>query len=986
MVSIAEVEALSANIRRCVTSLEDSDKITRREAAGRLGEAIGIGKDGNKVDNHLLDTLTADEAICLLAPLDAPVAALLSDPSEKSRDLAVSLLRRKVSVLYGFLRDQEAVVGKSESQVHTKEDKEAAQTAVDKLVPYLMPHLLARLVSEETKHAGGETRREPSEEIRLHLYRLVQDIIQAISQRCLMLSMADFVHLLGMGGMLDRYPEIKRLSCELVSVMGSRLEHRLRPVAVQLLRPLDAGCLHHQHSKIRAAAVKALGVAAMYGACDENSGASASVASNVNSEVNKGGIDVVIALMDSICIEEQSGTVRLVCCEVVGQWLMKMVDRYTYTPKLLPYLLLFRTDAVEEIAECADVYLSACGEQYIRENEEELKDKVNFGLGRVKYLVSSGNNISDSAEGDRRDALGVQLMVQQALPKMLPQVLKQLDDWAAVRRKAAAAMLHEIIFFSGDHFAGHVESILDSICLRCVDEEPQVAQMTMQVAGMIGGRVQFDIILPLTLQRIEHRLTQSATRVAALILLHEVIMGLHERKDNQSNEDAVMVLLRLIPQILAAVGNPDVLDPAYPQACNLILNIIWAILSQCTTSEHAAELQQYSLQVHQIIIRVLACKRGDEKARGKSRYLFEILASKTNPDAADSKEAFLALNRRHFTLLHSSLAQTAPHWTRHSEERFVYDAVLDLAGPVVGEHLGEIVPVIESLTEPERDVELRLGVLMTLIKLLIDDNDGGCNEPTTAMNATSTASQTVNSTDELQLYLSRIIVQILLPNTVWRAGRTAAAVRLVSLSALWALLKASDIMALEELIVQTVPGPSTEKPTSTVLAELTRHLQSTMDDGNQHVRMLSVRMLTIVLEKLADMEQPGDEITSTEKARERADFLHSLYPDLCKRMDDSSDKIRSETARCLEAMFVALPADYPKDLYRAHLEYCWKPLLIHLDDSNETVRRAVLAAVLSGVAKSPELLQSMATDNLRIARHRGEFEVVLAACKKAINE
>ena len=89
------------------------------------------------------------------------------------------------------------------------------------------------------------------------------------------------------------------------------------------------------------------------------------------------------------------------------------------------------------------------------------------------------------------------------------------------------------------------------------------------------------------------------------------------------------------------------------------------------------------------------------------------------------------------------------------------------------------------------------------------------------------------------------------------------------------------------------------------------------------------------------------------------EVLHSLYPGLLKRMDDSSDEIRIATTKTLVAFIglviltmiesdkyniyclslcSAFPDHYCHDLYKAHSEALFKGLLVHLDDPSKDIQ------------------------------------------------
>ena len=77
------------------------------------------------------------------------------------------------------------------------------------------------------------------------------------------------------------------------------------------------------------------------------------------------------------------------------------------------------------------------------------------------------------------------------------------------------------------------------------------------------------------------------------------------------------------------------------------------------------------------------------------------------------------------------------------------------------------------------------------------------------------------------------------------------------------------------------------------------------------------------------------------------DRLHNMYPDLLKRMDDSSDDVRVAVAHTFQAYFNCFENDYDVSLYKAHLEAIYKGLLVHLDDPEPRIQEAVLGKYYS---------------------------------------
>ena len=115
---------------------------------------------------------------------------------------------------------------------------------------------------------------------------------------------------------------------------------------------------------------------------------------------------------------------------------------------------------------------------------------------------------------------------------------------------------------------------------------------------------------------------------------------------------------------------------------------------------------------------------------------------------------------------------------------------------------------------------------------------------------------------------------------------------------------------------------------SEVQEDLLTQLRSVIEDDNKQTRLIACRVMTRVF-NLA-----GNSLDH--------DRLHNMYPDLLKRMDDSSDDVRIAVAVTFQAYFDCFENDYNVGLYRAHLEAIYKGLLVHLDDPEPRIQEAVL--------------------------------------------
>ena len=121
------------------------------------------------------------------------------------------------------------------------------------------------------------------------------------------------------------------------------------------------------------------------------------------------------------------------------------------------------------------------------------------------------------------------------------------------------------------------------------------------------------------------------------------------------------------------------------------------------------------------------------------------------------------------------------------------------------------------------------------------------------------------------------------------------------------------------------------------MEELLTQLRSTLEDDSKDTRLISCRVLLHLFSTVGrDLDQ---------------DRLHNLYPDLLKRLDDSSDDIRIAMAQTFSAYIECFRDNYDVILYRAHIEAIYNGLLVHLDDPDRPIQQAV-----AGVYQSCETI------------------------------
>lgn len=164
---------------------------------------------------------------------------------------------------------------------------------------------------------------------------------------------------------------------------------------------------------------------------------------------------------------------------------------------------------------------------------------------------------------------------------------------------------------------------------------------------------------------------------------------------------------------------------------------------------------------------------------------------------------------------------------------------------------------------------------------------------------------------------------------VWRVGRTAAAVRTAAISCVLALLHGGAITPAQVLHVE-------EKLSPQVL--------SALEEDSQMARLLACRSVSTIIKLVGPCLHP--------------DALNKIYPELLKRLDDSSEEVRTVALEALALWFSSLSKDYNPELCVGHLQLIFQQLLLHLDDPDSTVQDQVLEILKKSSSVHPSLLKT----------------------------
>ncbi len=289
------------------------------------------------------------------------------------------------------------------------------------------------------------------------------------------------------------------------------------------------------------------------------------------------------------------------------------------------------------------------------------------------------------------------------------------------------------------------------------------------------------------------------------------------------------------------------------------------------------------------------------------------------------------LTAAHAPQLLAAAVVDAESWSSQSPNYLLFRAVLQSCGQAM---LAALLPGVAAVVQPavgnhERDPQLRLGLLQLLDELLEDESKAGAFGGASA-----------------QLTLE----QLLLPALVWHAGKVAAAVRFAGITAL-ATFAGKRLVGQEQLVALAAGG------------QLLPLLFQCMDeDWYPDLRHTACHVLELLLLVL------GKQLTAEQR--------RLVYPELLKRLDDSSNRVRLGACSALVALAAGTPADYCD----TNSGYLAAGVVIHMDDSEAEVQEAACAVMEALAAVKPAVVAGEVRKVMERFRSKHYCARVLEAC------
>lgn len=201
-----------------------------------------------------------------------------------------------------------------------------------------------------------------------------------------------------------------------------------------------------------------------------------------------------------------------------------------------------------------------------------------------------------------------------------------------------------------------------------------------------------------------------------------------------------------------------------------------------------------------------------------------------------------------------------------------------------------------------------------------------------------------------------LLMYVLLPPMVWHAGKVAAAVRFAAVTALGTFMRRR--LAPPPLLMSLVETKGDLQLLPLLFACLD-------DDWYVDLRLNTSRVLELMLWAVGP--------------RLSHEHRRALYPELTKRLDDSSNAVR--VAAC--ATLVAFARTMQTDYCDTNTGYLASAVVIHMDDSDLTVQEAACGVMEALAAAKPAVIRSEVGKVRERFRSKHYCDRVLAACGAA---
>lgn len=478
--------------------------------------------------------------------LRAPLLKLFSDPAEKCRELAVAMVST-------FLTN-------------------AVEDGAD-LFQAVVPVLVSRLAKLPFP--------EPAEEMRLALVSLLDEFLKRRECGAEVTTLLPELCDIAAHAAADSFPDVKKATSVVIQRL-CKLARRQMHAHVEPLLGASLQNLNHQHSRVRLAALRAVGSLMR---CVTGADALKIFAERVAPAVR-------------VVTHDRTGSVRKARCEVIARWIdaaprsLGASDVRRLEAVLAPQLVAGLCDEAPEVQRVAldaltgvgtsapTRWAAAAGRSDASQPGEDLsvaathaeadaaahkavhaapapsrarggmeeEEEGEGGSGGAAPAASASGVRLEVEEGEEEEDVSdveedsdfptpfpgrpspvLRRYVRAYLPECTRPALADLGDWTERTRLHGALMLHRVIVAAERAMTAHVDSVLRALCGAVADDSSEVAAAVAQCARALGRYLRPHAYLPPLLRVATGDASSAdapAQRAHALCVLGHAVRGM----------------------------------------------------------------------------------------------------------------------------------------------------------------------------------------------------------------------------------------------------------------------------------------------------------------------------------------------------------------------------------------------------------------------------------------------------------------------------
>jgi hypothetical protein len=441
-----------------------------------------------------------------------------NDPVEKCRELSLQITREFfenacdfVPVLAYFFP---ALLQRIAQPILYDEEMKVFVNDLDSHEAYKRGKAVDR--QDKQGSTDGITHRivEPSEEIRL----LMCGCLSSLVNRVVQLGSTSILHpyfeeiiLFAQSQLRDPFPEVKLVICNIFSALAGVNDYEIgmKFYSVAIVRAV-LPVLRHKLAKVRFAALCALhkclivpdrakrkasgsdAIQDLVGFREENV---LPIAAFYKAEVQ---VNFLAEL-----VSDPSQAVREQLILFLTTLLTLIEDRYDHQTRLLPYVLDLMTDEDRRVSQLAMNCLQICGKQYETEHNEEILEKLQYGVDGDLRMNTEKPLPHPFVQ---RPSIGIRLYVRGNTKRFLVALVNELTNWMAPTRMKSASLLKVVVVLCEEHLTMEIHQILPvlvkSIKFARDDRDLELLKILTDVGELLGRYILPEVYIYYLLPRL----------------------------------------------------------------------------------------------------------------------------------------------------------------------------------------------------------------------------------------------------------------------------------------------------------------------------------------------------------------------------------------------------------------------------------------------------------------------------------------------------